>query len=156
MAGTPKKQQVDTKNATIVKRGNYAHILKKIIADGLCPFCEKHLSTYHTEPILYRSKYWLITKNAWPYEGTKFHFLCIAIPHIEATEHIPSLMWGDLLKLYGKLVKEHAIKGATLVLRSGDTTYTGASVNHLHGHIISGSKRTRNSRKIEALVGFKK
>ncbi len=156
MPKPPRKQRVDAENASIVKRDEYTHALKKIIADGLCPFCEEHLSTYHTQPILHRSKYWIITKNAWPYEGTKFHFLFIAVPHIESTEYIPPLMWTDLHKLYRTLIEKYSIRGASLLIRSGDTKLTGASVNHLHGHIISGSKRNKNSKRIETLVGFKK
>lgn len=148
--------QVDTENAAIAKRADYTAVLNKIIADGLCPFCEKNLSAYHPRPILHRSKYWLVTENAWPYEGTKHHFLFIAIPHLEALEDVPTLMWADLQKTYGKLIKKYGVKGATFMIRSGDTAYTGASVTHLHGHLISGSKRTRKATEIRTVVSFKK
>lgn len=65
-------------------------------------------------------------------------------------------MWADLLKLYRKLIKKNGIKGATLVIRSGDTKITGASVNHLHAHLIVGSSRTQKAKPVKVLVGFKK
>jgi diadenosine tetraphosphate (Ap4A) HIT family hydrolase len=151
-----KKRRVDTRNALVVKRDEYVRVLDAIIAGGFCPFCEKNLFKHHREPLLYKSKYWLVTKNSWPYAGSRFHFLFITRAHIEKTEDMPPLVWADLQKLYRKLVQEHGIKGATLMIRSGDTKNTGASVNHLHAHVIVGSPRTKNTAPIKALVGFKK
>lgn len=42
------------------------------------------------------------------------------------------------------------------MIRSGDTKITGASVNHLHAHLIVGVQRTNKTRLVNALVGFKK
>lgn len=151
-----KKQRVDTKNATVVRRGDYASTLEAIIAGGFCPFCEEHLFKHHKKPLLHKGKYWLVTENAWPYKGARFHFLFIARPHIEKTEDMPPAMWNELQQLYIKLAKHHQLKGATLMVRSGDTKITGASVNHLHAHLIVGSQRTKNTKPIRALVGFEK
>lgn len=153
---SPKKQRVDAENAAIVKRGDYTQTLAEIIEAGFCPFCEKYLFRHHRRPVLYKSRHWIVTENAWPYKGSRFHFLFIAVPHIETTEDMPSVMWKDLQKLYRKLVRENDMKGATLMIRSGDTRITGASVNHLHAHLVTGTRRTKNTKPIEALVGFKK
>lgn len=151
-----KKRRVDTENATVVKRNDYGDILKKIVDGGFCPFCEEHLFKHHRRPLIYKSKYWLVTENAWPYTGTRLHILFIARPHIETTEEMPSVMWNELHKFYRTLIRKYKIKGATLMLRSGDTKLTGASVNHLHAHLVVGTTRTEKSKPIKALVGFKK
>lgn len=148
--------RVDAENANIVKREDYTRALTEIIAGGFCPFCEEHLFKHHARPILHKSEFWIITENAWPYEGALFHFLLISRIHIEKTESMPSLLWIDLLKMYQKIVEENDIAGATLMIRSGDTKITGASVNHLHAHIIIGSPRSADTEPICALVGFKK
>jgi diadenosine tetraphosphate (Ap4A) HIT family hydrolase len=153
---TPKRRHVDKGNSTIAGRGDYTQTLEAILAGGFCPFCETHLFKHHRKPLLHKTKYWLVTENSWPYEGTKYHFLFIARRHIEAAEMASPVMWMDLQKLYKKLVKEHGIKGASLVLRSGDTRYTGASVSHLHAHLISGGPRKKKSESIKALVAFRK
>lgn len=150
------KLHVDTKNASVVKRNDYIKTLDAIITGGFCPFCEKHLLKHHKQPILHKSKYWLVTKNSWPYKGSQFHFLFITRQHIEKTESMSSAMWSELHQLYRKLVKKYKLKGATLMIRSGDTKFTGASVNHLHAHLITGIPRTKNTKSIKALVGFKK
>ncbi|MFA4846551.1 MAG: HIT domain-containing protein, partial [Patescibacteria group bacterium] len=110
----------------------------------------------HRRPILYKSKYWLVTANSWSYSGSQFHILFIARKHIEKTEDMSSMMWNDLRKLHRKFVKKNKIKGATLMIRSGDTKITGASVNHLHAHLIVGGPRTDTAEPIKALVGFRK
>ena len=153
---SPKKRQVDAKNAAIMKRSDYAQTLDAIIAGGFCPFCEEHLFKHHQRPLIYKSKHWLVTENAWPYKGSRFHFLFITREHVEATEDLSPAAWTDLQKLYKKLVLENDIKGATLMIRSGDTRFTGASVNHLHAHLVTGSPRTKNTKPIKVPVSFKK
>ncbi|MFZ2167647.1 MAG: HIT domain-containing protein [Minisyncoccia bacterium] len=150
----PKKRQVDKANSTIAKRGDYTKTLDAIIAGGFCPFCEEHLLKHHTRPVLHKNKHWLVTENAWPYPGARFHFLFIPRTHVETIEDVSPAMWTDFQKLYRKTVAENKIKGATLMLRSGDTRFTGASVNHLHAHLISGSPRTKNSKPISVPVSF--
>ena len=152
---TPKKQ-VDIGNSMVVPRSDYTKTLNAIITGGFCPFCEKHLFKHHSRPLIYKSKYWLVTENAWPYKGARFHFLFIAREHIEAIEDMSPALWTDLQKLYRKLVRENNIKGATLMIRSGATKFTGASVSHLHAQVISGSPRTKNTKPIKALVSFSK
>lgn len=151
-----RKTKVDKGNAEIVPRGGYTETLEAILAAGFCPFCEEHLMKHHRRPILHKTKYWLATENSWPYEGTKHHFLFIARPHVESTETMSPAMWEDLRKLYKKIVREYGIKGASLLLRSGDTRYTGASVSHLHAHLVSGGIRRKKADPIKALIAFKK
>jgi len=151
-----KKKQVDVGNATVVPRDDYVQILEAIIAEGFCPFCEEHLPKHHRRPILYTSKHWFVTENAWPYNGSRFHFLFISRTHIEKTEDLTTEMWVDFHKQYRKLMKENEIEGATLMIRSGNTEITGASVTHLHAHLIVGNKRVEHSQAIKAIVGFEK
>lgn len=151
-----KRRQVDVKNAEVVKREDYVRTLNEIIAAGFCPFCEAHLFKHHKQPLIYKGRYWLVTKNNWPYAGTKFHFLLISRSHTERTEDLSPAAWKEFHALYRKLARRYRFSGATLMIRSGDTRVTGASVNHLHAHLIVGSPRSKKAKNIRALVGFKK
>ena len=146
---------VDVRNASTRARGDYAQALAKIEADGVCPFCEAHLPKHHSKPILFRNAYWLVTENAWPYEGTRHQFVIIYRDHIESAEALPPGAWEALGSAYRQLVKEYRLEGATLLLRTGMTDFTGASVAHLHAQLISGGRRDADSELIRALVGFK-
>ena len=151
-----KKKAVDVGNANIVKRDGYTETLEEIAAGGFCPFCKEHLFKHHRRPILYESKYWLVTNNSWPYDGSQLHLLFIAQRHVEKIEDLSVAEWSDIKNLYKKIVREYEIKGATFFIRSDDVEITGATVNHLHAHLIVGCQRTADAKPIKALVGFKK
>jgi hypothetical protein len=68
---------------------------------------------------------------------------------------LPSEAWEALGSAYRRLVTDYRLKGATLLLRTGMTEVTGASVAHLHAQVISGGPRRGDSELIRALVGFK-
>jgi len=146
---------VDVHNARTRAHGDYAQALAKIEADGICPFCEAHLPKHHKKPILLRNPHWIVTENAWPYDGIRHQFVLIYREHIERAEELPPEAWESLGSAYRQLVEEYRIEGAALLLRTGKTDFTGASVAHLHAQVISGSRREAHSELIRALVGFK-
>lgn len=150
------KKTVNVANSTIVPRNDYTQVLEAIVAADFCPFCEEHLFKHHQKPLLHRSRHWLVTENSWPYSGTNHHFLFIAREHVEATEELSPTAWADLQKIYRLVVERYELAGASLMIRSGDTKLTGASVNHLHAHLIVGGPRTKTAKPIKALVAFKK
>ncbi len=151
----PLRPQVDVGNSQVVPRTDYTKVLEEIVAQGFCPFCEEHLLKHHRKPILFRTESWLVTENSWPYEGTRHHFLCIALAHVEKIEDSPSLL-ADLQQAYAKIITNYCLDGATLMIRSGNTHVTGASVTHLHAHIIVGGERTEKTEPLRAVVGYKK
>lgn len=150
-----RRPSVDVQNARTRAHGDYADSLVEIAKGGHCPFCEEHLSTYHQKPILFRDACWLVTENAWPYDGARHQFLVIARRHLEAAEDLTPAAWEALGAAYRRLVGDYGLAGATLFLRSGLTDFTGASVAHLHAQVISGGRRRPDGELIRALVGFK-
>lgn len=148
--------QVNVANAGVLPRSGYGDVLKKIVGEEICPFCEQNLLRHHPKEILFKNPGWIITENAWPYRGSKKHFLLIVRRHIENTEQMTPVLWTQLGSAYKKLCKDYSIKGSSLFMRSGDTRYTGATVRHLHAQIIVGSTRTKDNSPITALVGFGK
>lgn len=148
--------EVDVENSKVIERSGYTQTLEEIIAGGFCPFCEEHLFKHHQRPLLFKSRHWLVTENSWPYKGSRHHILFIVRKHIERTEDLSPAVWSDLQKVYRSLVTQYRLKGATLMMRSGNTRFTGASVSHLHAHLVVGSPRTRITKPIRALVSFRK
>jgi ATP adenylyltransferase len=149
------RRSVDVQNARTRARGDYAEVLARIAAGGVCPFCPEHLATYHKHPILFENAHWRVTRNAWPYDGTRHQFVLIARDHIESAAALPPGAWEALGDAHRRLVADYRLEGATLLLRSGLTDFTGASVAHLHAQLISGGRRQTDSELIRALVAFK-
>lgn len=115
--------------------------MEKCIKLGICPFCWKNLSEWHDAPVIKKGKFWVITANDHPYIGSKYHYLAIYKDHISLISELALGAGDELLLLFSKFCKEKKIKGATIVMRFGDMTYTGATIFHLHAQIISGISR---------------
>jgi ATP adenylyltransferase len=129
-------------------------VMEQIIKDGVCPFCREHLEHYHSKPILFETTHWIATTNFVPYGGTRHHFLLIAQTHVEQLSSISPAAQTDLFAVIARLHTEYDIPGSTLLIRSGNTEYTGGSVTHLHAQLIVGAARTEGGVAILTSVGY--
>lgn len=143
-------------NSINSRRGAYAKLLKKIDKDGVCPLCPKHLSNYHKKPIIKRGKYWLLTENQNPYEGLELHLLAIHKKHKINLTDLNNSDFADLFNLFKWAIKTNDLPAGTLLMRFGDGIYNGASVNHLHAHLMTGGPYKKGKSKIKVKVGYKK
>jgi diadenosine tetraphosphate (Ap4A) HIT family hydrolase len=105
---------------------------------GICVFCEEHLGTIHTEPILYRNDSWTVTPNASPYKGLEHHYLVLARTHVEDFTALSTDAVAHLHDAVSWLVSETKTSGYSLLFRNGEPCMTGGSIRHLHGHFIVG------------------
>ncbi len=147
---------MNIKNATVKPRDGYVSVLSKITEEKICPFCEHNLLRHHPKPILFKNKHWISTANAWPYEGTRHHFLLIARRHVEYVEKLTAEEWKALGLAQRRLTRKYKLPASSLFIRSGDTRYTGATVNHLHAQLLLGAKQRPDSKLITPLLGFGK
>lgn len=113
-------------------------VMKRIQHDGVCPFCWKYMPSYHKNPILRKTDHWLYTRNAWPYPHTKHHFILVPKSHISTPTEMNTEQWAGLQEMIDFISKEHEIVDATCLMRFGEMKETGATVRHLHAHIIVG------------------
>jgi ATP adenylyltransferase len=72
----------------------------------------------------------------YPYEPKKHHLLFIHKTHIESLGELTDEARRELDQIVEKVLKEKGITGGTLMIRFGETKYTGASVTHLHAHLF--------------------
>ena len=149
----PRKTFVDLKNAGSRPDDTYKKIIRKIRQDGVCPFCPAHFTRHHTKPVIQNGRYWILTDNLYPYKGAKDHILLIHKTHIESISDISHDAWNELLELTQKEIKKRSVRGGTFYIRFGDTTYTGASVTHLHANLISPDISNKNRKPILTRVG---
>lgn len=127
-----KKKVVDK---TYAKSEEYRKVIEVIEKEAKCPFCKENFK-YHKNKILKKEKGWFITKNSWPYKDIKFHFIIISEKHKEFFEELNVDDFEAVSVLVNWVIKEYKIKGGGIALRFGDTRYTGATVCHLHFHLI--------------------
>lgn len=136
------KSGLDLKNA---REEEQIAVMKKIITDGVCPFChdfvDKEKPTYHSNPVLIETDFWVVTRNAWPYKNTKEHLILVIKRHILTPEEMKEEEILDLWNIIKKAKQELKITHSTLLMRSDSTSKTGATVQHLHAQLVVASSK---------------
>lgn len=145
-------QYVDVNNT---RENDQLQLMKKIEKAKHCPFCQPQLATYHKLPILFTTKYWLVTTNQWPYPYTKRHFLIITQEHYTQLSQIPSQAGEELVTIIQKLERDYQIAGGGLAMRFGNTKYSAGSVNHLHAQLIEPDIKHPNFEPVRVKIGTK-
>lgn len=125
-------QFVNEQNA---KRGQYAAVIKDIAGQAVCPFCPDQLANFHKLPVR-KHGHWLVTNNMYPYKPVKQHILLIHEAHVEHASELSEQAWLELHQIIRQETVSRAMVGGALTMRFGDTRFTGASVAHLHAHLI--------------------
>lgn len=143
-----------TVNTNHARNENVKNELQRIEDGGFCPFCSReYLENEHPNPILEETKHWIVTENRWPYDGAKVHLLFINTEHLIDVSELSQEAWVDLSQLLDKYKKHFRVLGGTLMLRHGDTRYTGATVEHLHAQFICGDPDDPEAQAVLARVG---
>lgn len=115
--------------------------MRKIEAEGFCPFCPEHLKKYHEPPIIKKGAHWTVTPNMYPYENVAHQLLFITHEHITNSKDIPAAAWAELQTLVNWTINEYGIDSATLLMRSGDMNKNGSTVQHIHAQLVSGKNK---------------
>ncbi|MEP6710496.1 MAG: HIT domain-containing protein [Candidatus Saccharibacteria bacterium] len=120
-----------------------------IVDDGVCPFCIDVLKKYVKQPILIEGEHWVATTNRWPYENTDAHFLLIARQHVETITELPKGAFEELGDQVKQLIRDNDLEYGGLAMRFGDIRYTGATVSHLHAHVLQARKDLPDDTKVK-------
>lgn len=136
------------------KNKDYARVMADIQKGEVCPFCpDVFPGKWHTNPILNTMDNWLITRNMYPYPGSQEHFLIVGNQH---KENLVELIPEDLvaiLKLAQWATVEFSLPGGLLAFRFGDSEHTGATVKHLHAHLVVPGKENGRIQVVNFPVG---
>lgn len=132
-------------------------LMAKIEADGVCPFCEAHFRQYHPKPILKETASWFVTENMSPYEGTTQHYIFVYKPaHITLPSDLTPESRIELFDLVDWVIATYNIPGGSFFMRFGEGGYNGSSVEHLHGHLISGVAKGDDTEGLKVKLSYKK
>lgn len=140
----------------------YQQVLTDINKDGNCPapFCLDQ-APYHKHPLIFDFVHWKVTRNSYNYQNAEHAFLIVLKRHEVDFMNITREEWECLGFVIRTLVDHFKLKGYTFLWRMGETSHTGASVKHLHAHLICGAPRPNkatadldDSEVIKAVVGF--
>ena len=119
-----------------VRGDRQRRVMERIEALKECPFCEENLKKYHKQKIIKQGKYWTLTPNQWPYDDTELHLLAIARKHVERLDDLSKAAFTELLELFQWAERKYKLDYGAIAMRFGDVGGTGATVLHLHAHLI--------------------
>lgn len=117
-----------------LNRPKYLDELRSIEASGLCPFCEMRFTQNEENELIDEGNYWTVTQNYNPYEGTSRHLMLVPKRHIERPSQLGPRSQLESQQLINKYTSEMNAGG--VAYRFGQLERTGASVAHLHIHIM--------------------
>ncbi len=146
-----RKKLVNIKNAG---QGEYRKVIEQIAKTGKCPFCKENFK-YHKKPVYKRKEGWFLTNNSWPYKNTNYHLIILGDKHKENFSEITKKDLKSVAYLINWAIKKWKIKGGGIAMRFGETDHTGASVNHIHFHVISPKidKKTKKAKTVNFPIG---
>jgi len=130
------KNKNDFININNSREKDQTEVMQKIADQAHCPFCEENIRLYHKNPIMMEGKYWLVTKNQWPYKHTKHHLLLIYKKHATKLAELETAAGIELFNMIKDLEKEFKFEGGGLAMRFGDTDFSAGTVNHLHVQLV--------------------
>jgi dihydrofolate reductase len=119
----------------------------QIELDGVCPFCTEYITEYHDRPVEDINDSWLFTENMIPYDGAEKHSLFIPKRHVEHPSELTPNEWSD----FGDVVKKFGVdvQYGGIAMRFGPISHTGASVAHLHIHMIKPEDGSDEAKKVK-------
>lgn len=148
-----KKSYVNLKHARTQQQ---IDVMTQIEKDGVCPFCMENFLKYHPKPIIHENDNWIVTENMSPYEGSVYHFLFVCKRHFTMPTDMTDSEKKDLFDLINWTIANNSISGGSILIRFGDTRFTGASVDHLHAHLVVGDANDDEQESLKVKIGYKK
>ena len=136
-------------------------IMEELAVTGECFLCpsviKRIVAKYPEIPNLsiYEGKDWFIKHNAFPYEGTVLHLLIIPKRHVTRLEDLSTAEFLEIQEMIAWVNKTYNVEGASMFIRYGKMSYTGATLAHMHFHILHGVEKSEDSESIKPKLGYK-
>lgn len=111
--------------------------MEELEAAGVCIFCPEHVEQHHGQPVEHSGEHWYVTRNAFPYPGTRAHYLIVPHRHVSSFEELPDAAGAELWGIKRMLLERLGAPAVATVERSGAMQLNGGSVAHLHTHFVA-------------------
>ena len=109
----------------------------RLEAAGLCLFCPEGLQRYPLQEIE-KTDHWTVTHNEFPYKGTSLHLLVLPHEHANDILDLTPAAQRDFWDTLAKIREQFGLKYYGLGIRNGDCSFTGATIAHVHAHVVVG------------------
>lgn len=114
----------------------YKQTLVRIAERKECPFCIENLRKEHPDGPLRTGRHWYLIRNQFAYKESQQHFVLISLVHTENLSDLTPDAFREALEFFQWVQAEFGIPAGGIAMRFGEPKKTGATVNHLHFHVI--------------------
>jgi diadenosine tetraphosphate (Ap4A) HIT family hydrolase len=118
--------------------------MRELDAAGICLFCPDGLRRHARQQILFATGHWTVTPNEFPYPGTALHLLLVPREHAADLLDLSAAAQADFWHVLGQVRERHGLGHYGLGVRNGDCRYTGATIRHVHAHVLVGDPAAGN------------
>lgn len=112
--------------------------MQRLEADGLCLFCPEGLRRRTGQPVLFQTRYWTVMPNDFPYQGTSLHLLLVPQQHAGDVLDLDADAQADFWTALAAVRERYDLTYYGLGMRNGDCRFTGATIAHVHAHVLVG------------------
>ncbi|MEK7151001.1 MAG: HIT domain-containing protein [Patescibacteria group bacterium] len=146
-----RKKVVDLSSARSFR---YRKTLAKIARDGKCPFCPGNFLEKNSR-VIKRVDGWFLVHNFQPYANARVHLLLVPTRHLERFSELSASDFASITRLVDWATTQFRVRGGAFLMRFGSTKYTGATVCHLHAHLVAPkySFKTKRAKVVQFPVG---
>lgn len=109
--------------------------MRRLEKQKICVFCPEGLVAVGQE-IVHRTDHWTVTPNRFPYPDTRRHLLLVPYSHVSDVLELSVVAKADYYAAVRWAVMEYALSSYKIIARNGDPRKTGASIVHLHVHLV--------------------
>jgi ATP adenylyltransferase len=113
--------------------------MRRLDAAGICLFCPDELARHPRQQILFATRHWSVTPNEFPYPGTALHLLLIPREHAGDMLELSEAARADFWQALAEVARRYELRHYGLGIRNGDCRLTGATIAHVHAHVLAGS-----------------
>ena len=114
--------------------------MARLDAAGICLFCPEHLARHEQQRIVLSTRHWTVTPNRFPYPGTSLHMLLIPDQHARDLLELSDEVRADFWVALAAVAEASELRYYGLGVRNGDCRLTGATIEHVHAHVLVGSE----------------
>ncbi len=118
------------------RHADQREVMEDLARRGICNFCPQNRSAGGLREPLWRGKYWVLVPNRWPYDFTTLHLLAIPERHTWMLSELTAEEWVEFRTLIAWAEVAYRLEGGSIGIRFGNPALTGATVEHLHAHLI--------------------
>ncbi len=116
--------------------------MESLAARGVCLFCPEVLRQHARQQVLLATRHWTVTPNEFPYRGTTLHLLLVPHEHAGDLLDLPAETQQDFWTVLGMVRDRYGLRYYGLGVRNGDCRFTGATIRHVHAHVMVGDAET--------------